>query len=222
MTDLKKILAQAPEALGRIHDILDDQKSVKIAEFSPQNTALVVIDMVNGFVKCGNLSSDRVLKINAPIAALCAEVKARGIQTLAFADTHTNDSVEFLSYPSHCLEGTEEANLSDEIARVGDIKLFPKNSTNAFLAPGFCNWLKENPEIKNFLLVGCCTDICVEQFALTLKAHFNENNQKSRIIVVSSLVQTYHSDFHHADLLQLLSLYQMHLGGVEIVSRVEF
>ena len=46
-----------------------------------------------------------------------------------------------------------------------------KNSTNGFLTKDFGLWLEANKNIKNFIVVGCVTDICVSDFAKTLNCY---------------------------------------------------
>ena len=62
-------------------------------------TALIVIDMVNGFVKEGPLSSDNAMAINKPIARLMQICVTNGMHCVVFADSHTMESPEFEIYP---------------------------------------------------------------------------------------------------------------------------
>ena len=137
-----------------------------------------------------------------------------------FADTHTGESPEFGSYPVHCLTGTSQSRPVQELEAVGGYTLIPKNSTNGFLEPAFDKWLKEHPEITCFLVVGCCTDICIQQFALTLKTEFNRTNRSSQVVVPVSMTATYDAPGHPAALIELASYLNMQTSGVEIVSDI--
>lgn len=103
-------------------------------------------------------------------------------------------------------------------------QLIRKNSTNTFFAPDFQDFLNE--ELRNYreiILTGCCTDICVMQFALTLNAWLNEHNVNDvRIIVVSDCVETYHIDeVHDAYEMNAFALQTMKGNGIEIAGSIE-
>jgi nicotinamidase-related amidase len=177
--------------------------------------------MVNGFVREGALKSSRVEEIIPEITRLSETFDELHIPRLVFADCHTNASPEFDAYPAHCMEGTVEAEVVDEIKKTGGYKLIPKNSTNGFIEEEFQKWLKENQQIDTFVITGDCTDICVQQFAITLKTWFNMHNKKSRVIVPVNAVETYDFGLHDGDLVSVMALYNMVINGVEVVMEVK-
>ena len=187
-----------------------------------ERNLLVVVDMVNGFTKGGALSSKRILSINSKIADLSKICSKLGIQKIAFADSHSKNNPEFKNYHKHCLKGEWESNITDEIKESGDYLLIEKNSTNGFIEPKFTKWLINNNGINNFIIIGNCTDICIEQFSLCLKAYYNMKNENKNIIVVKDLVVTYNTDFHYSELMSLMSLYNMSANGINIVSKLVF
>ena len=185
-----------------------------------ERTALVVIDMVNGFAREGALASPQVTALIPHVTALVRRCGELGIARIALSDCHTSHSAEFASFPSHCQEGTEEAELVGELQEVGGLLHISKNSTNGFLEEEFLRWLGTHPDVDTFLVAGDCTDICIQQFALTLKAHFNRLDLTSRVIVPADAVATYDAPGHNAALCHLMALCNMRTGGVEIVSGV--
>jgi len=189
---------------------------VELGGLDPSRTAVFVVDMVNGFAREGAMASPRVEKLIGPIAALIRRCREAGIPTVAFADTHTSDSVELASYPPHCLAGTAEARLCREIAEAGPDTVIEKNSTNGFLEPVFAAWLRDNPQIDTYLVTGDCTDICVLQFVLSAKAWHNARNRPLRILVPLALADTYDGPDHPADLMNLTALALMRAAGAEI------
>lgn len=221
MKEKREFLESAQQALSEIYDSVRDAPAITLSALEPGRTVLLVVDMVNGFAKKGAMSSPRVGALNEKIASLGKVCSDRGIEVLAFADTHTIESPEFISYPPHCLEGDWESEVTEEIGRACAFTRISKNSTNGFLEPAFRAWLEERPQIDCFLVVGDCTDICIQQLALSLKAEFNRKNLPVRVVVPASCCETYDLGMHDGDLLHLLALYSMSAGGVEIVSDVE-
>ena len=77
--------------------------------------------------------------------------KVQNIEMLAFADCHEPTSIEFDAYPPHCLVGSTESEIIDELKEVGDYELVLKRSTNGFLEPAFHEWLAKHPQINQFI-----------------------------------------------------------------------
>ena len=209
------------QALDDMCDAVEETPILKLKNLDRDKSVLVIIDMVNGFVNEGNLSSKRIRSINNDIAEISECFDLMGIQRIAFTDCHNSESPEFEIYPKHCMIGTKETELTDEIKRTGIIPTIRKNSTNGFIEDEFLHWIIENRQIDTFVIVGCCTDLCVLQFALTVKAHFNRLNRKSHIIVPANLVETYDGPNHDGDLCNMWALNNMITNGVEVVSDYE-
>lgn len=204
------------EILGYIDDL--NQKNVlSIEKFNPNSTALIVIDVINGFAKEGVLSSERVTEIIPSVKNLMKLANSKDIKIVAFADCHTSNSTEFNSFPPHCLDGSTESQLVDEIKNVGDYTLIKKNSTNGYHAPDFKRFLEENPQIDTFIVCGDCTDICVLNFCLTLKTAFDQDNKPCNIVIPIDSIETYDAPKHYSELMNIMSLKLMENAGVNIV-----
>lgn len=197
---------------------LEKLKSKKINELNLSKTMLFIIDMNNGFAKKGALYSDRVEALINPITNLAKILEAKNCEIIAFTDSHNKDSIELRSYPTHCLENDYESKIVDEISTIKNLKVIPKNSTNGF----FCLEDKSFENIDNIIVVGDCTDICIYQFVITLKAYFNQNNIDKNIIVPMNLVDTYHIDnIHNAEIMNIVFLNSMIQNGVEVIKEIE-
>ncbi len=216
----ESILSEGGKVFSAIAEWLDQRPELCLSQLDPKRTALIIVDMINGFAREGALQSPRVEKIIAPIVCLTRACQKAGIPVLAFADSHGEMSPEFRAYPPHCLAGTNEAELVDELKALGGYRLFLKNSVNGFLETEFQQWLKEHQAIDQYLVVGDCTDICIQQLAVTLKAWFNMNNRESRVIVPVNAVDTFDGGLHHGDLMHEMALFMMSGNGVEIVGRI--
>ena len=76
---------------------------------------LVVVDMVNGFIKEGVMSSKNIEHIIPRIKALVEKTKKSNEGVAFIKDTHTPESLEFKKFPVHCLKGTSESELVSEL-----------------------------------------------------------------------------------------------------------
>ena len=202
------------ELKGRIIDLqsLDKDK-----------TAVFIVDMVDGFVYSGALSSPRVAAIVNNIAEL--NEKTKGYKKMFFLDCHEDNSQELMYFPHHCVKGTNEVELISELktehSNGPETFYVEKNSTNGFFSNGFQEWLKKyENEVDNFIVTGCVTDICVLQFTLSLKAYFNEKNKDKRVIVPMDAVEFYDVGSHDGNLMNLFALYNMHINGIEVVEKI--
>ena len=221
ITNKNEFLKMSVNTLEEIFDTLTKLPAIRLEDLSGEQTALIIVDMINGFAREGALSSPRVEALIPEIAELSKACGELHITKLAFADSHTEASPEFEAYPAHCMAGTIEGEIVDELGEIGGYTLIPKNSTNGFLEEEFQKWLKENEHINTFIITGDCTDICIQQFAITLKTWFNMHNKKAKVIVPINAVDTYDLGLHDADLMSAMALYNMIINGVEVVAGVE-
>lgn len=196
---------------------LDNLSNININDYDLNKTGLFIVDMNNGFAKEGALSSPRVEKIINPIADFGKLICSKINTIVAFTDTHNEDDVELKSYPAHCLRGDKESEIVKEILDINNIEILEKNSTNGF----FVMDMEKYKSLDNFIVVGCCTDICVYQFVLTLKTYFNQNNLDKNIIVPINLVETYDIDMiHSGDFLNTVFLNSMMQNGIDVVKSI--
>ena len=192
--------------------------SINISEIN--DPVVFVVDMINGFVKEGNLADTAIMSIVEGQRRLMDRLECKNV---FICDSHPPKTREFLAYPKHCVIGSKETEVIGELR--GYIKkIICKNSTNTFVAPEFQEFLKEDlMRYKDIIIVGCCTDLCILQFALSLQSYLNEHNLcDQRIIVVESLCETYHIDhLHDAYFWNDVSLKNMQTNGITVVSEIE-
>ncbi|MBC7959706.1 MAG: cysteine hydrolase [Vallitaleaceae bacterium] len=220
MTSKNDFIKKSGETLSDLYDLLQNLEPLDLKDLPPQNSVLIIVDMINGFAREGALQSPRVDALIPGITELSLKCDEKGIKKIAFADCHTDASPEFEAYPAHCKMDTSESEIVSEIKEVGGYTLIPKNSTNGFLEPVFQQWLIDHSKITNFIIVGDCTDICIQQFAITLKTWFNRKDKKVNVIVPVNLVDTYDFGLHDADLLHVVALYNMMGNGVKVVKSI--
>lgn len=210
------------DSIKKIEDELKG-KTLNLDSLDKEKTALFIIDMVVGFVYSGALSSPRVANIVNNIDEL--NRKTIGYKKVFFLDNHEKDSQEFRYFPSHCIKGTTEAEVISELknkcSEGKETYYIEKNSTNGFHSKEFQQWLESNEnKVDNYIITGCVTDICILQFALSLKSYFNEKNINKRVIIPMNSVETYDGGSHDGYLMNLFALYNMHISGIEIVEKI--
>ena len=194
-----------------------------VEEFCIDNkSVLFIIDMNNGFAKSGPLSSKRVEKLIPSIVEDVEIFNSFNNPIIAFTDSHKKECLEFKSYPIHCLENSYESEIVDEIKQFNDIMIIKKSSTNDFLEEETKKYIDSfvRDGYKNFVLCGCITEVCVKQFAQTLKAYLNVINKDINVIVPINSVDTYDSPEHNADIINLFSFYEMNSCGIKIVKNI--
>ena len=155
--------------------------------------AVFVIDMNVGFCEEGNLADPTIKHIVPNIIPIIRAVLENGEGLFIVNDKHTKDSVELNRYAVHC-DNEKESRTINELAIYEEYanRLFYKNSTCALFAPGMMEMLMEMISLKRVVIVGCCTDICIQNFAIALRNFFDELNIDVEIIVPKNAVETFH------------------------------
>ncbi|NLY72263.1 MAG: cysteine hydrolase [Tissierellia bacterium] len=207
----------ALESLSKIKDQLDGLPSLDIAKLNTEETVLIHVDIVEGFLNFGALHSKDAQGI-VPFVEKLNE-KMKDYKKIFVIDRHPKGAVEFKSYPPHCEEGSGEDELIEELLPyTEDSLIISKNSTNLFHAKDFLDFLKDFPQIKDFVFVGVVTDICILQATLSLRSYFNEHNQDKEIHVLVPAVDTFELEAtnHPRGLHNLFSLYNMQMNGIKL------
>ncbi len=157
---------------------------------------LIVVDMVNGFVREGVLHDEEIAKVIPLQEKMIQEYLDKEDLVVFIKDTHMVDSVEFVRFGDtpHCLKDTNEAKLVLELQKYEGLPntiSIEKNSTSFMEAPNFRKLMKEQKELFSFDIVGCCTDICVVNGSIGLANYLDQENRKHDIRVVENAIATY-------------------------------
>lgn len=169
---------------------------MKVNNLKMYEKCLVVVDMVNGFVREGMLHDEKIAEKLDRQIELIKEVKAEGELIVFIKDTHDNNSAEFERFGDmpHCLKGTIEAELVDELKEFEnneDTISIEKNSTNFMEAPDFRLLMELQQNMNEFDIVGCCSDICVFDGAMGLAGYLDQWNRRHIIRVHEDAIATY-------------------------------
>lgn len=207
-----------------IVNIINDLSKLPVLKFEnldKEKSTLIVINPLNGYMKKGKLCSERLSDIVSPIKDTIKKFKDENMDIIVFSDSHTLKSVELLNQPEHCIKGTEEAEIIDEIKKIGGFKQIEMNSTNAFHVPDFQEHLENNQEKDAFIICGNYTDTCILNFAVTLKTYFDQVDKKVDIYISIDSVETYDYEIHNGELMNILSLQIMLNSGIKLVSNIK-
>lgn len=223
------LLSNCTNAIGKLYDNLTNLDSLLLSELDPEKTLIVSVDLNNGFAKEGTMSSSLVNEIIEPTVIAFKKMKEHGLNIIAYTDSHTKDSIEFETYPVHCLQDSAESKLVSEIQEYVDF-IKNKESTNGFLAgnPLIQNQMhypklnqKDLDKIDKIVITGDCTDICVYQYAVTLKTYLNQVNRRCDVIVVLDLIETYDAPYHNADLNNVVFTNSMIDNGIKVYQNIK-
>jgi nicotinamidase-related amidase len=239
--DLERLVESSRPFLGWLVGWYNDRPALDLAEVAeeaggPDRVAVLAVDVTTGFCSEGPLASERVGGIVEPIVRLFERAHSLGIRHFILPqDTHTEDAVEFGSYPAHCVRGTDQPQTVADLKRLPFSERFlimEKNSISSSIGTELDEWLDSHPEVTTYFVVGDCTDLCVYQLAMHLRLRANELNlSQVRVILPLQGVDTFHIPVevakeidampHHGDLLHLVFVYSMAQNGVDVVERVE-
>lgn len=182
---------------------------------------LIVVDMVNGFVKSGALADPYIRHIIKPIQELIEEFKKDENKDVVFIrDAHKPGCAEFQKFPEHCIDGTWESEIIDELKPYSiDSRVYKKNSRSALFAPGFMRDLEimRLNLLRKVVISGCCTDLCDLDLSIPLVNYLDEKNSKVEIIVPEDAVETYDAPNHNRDEYNELAYKIMKQEGIKLV-----
>lgn len=183
---------------------------------------LIVVDMVNGFVREGVLHDEKIAKVVPRQIELIKGAKNAGKLIVFIKDTHDEDAVEFERFGNtkHCIKKTTEAEIIDELKlyeEEQDTTIVEKNSTSFMEAPDFRTLIEEQSKLEEFDIIGCCTDICVFNGAMSLANYLDQWNRKHVIRVHEDAIATYSEDErqNYVDAAKLL----MEQQGIQLVKK---
>lgn len=196
----------------------------------PDRVAFLVVDLIKGFTSQGPLASPRIEHLLKPAVRILTKARELGVRHFLFpSDSHPPDSHEFGSFPPHCVEGTEEAELADELQALPlPSKILPKRSLSAWIGTGLEEYLAQHPEVTHLVVIGDCTDLCVYNAAMHLRLVANDRHLPWVVVVPAAAVDTYDLPVekareigalaHDGDFLHRVFLYHMQLNGVRVVA----
>lgn len=183
---------------------------------------VLVVDMVRGFHDLGNLANPRTARIIPNIRELLERKTAEGggWRILFLADNHELNDKEFDMFPPHCIEGTQETEVVDELQEFcgtgNNPIVYPKTRFSGFYKT-YLDAFLEIAKPEKVIVVGVCTDICVLHTVADLR------NRDYEVIVPNDCVETFDLPNHGAEEEGRLALKHMKyiLGATIVESQKE-
>ena len=137
-------------------------------EFDPDSTALLVVDMQNGFChEEGSLYAPASEKAIDSVKEVIESARSAGTQAIYTRDVHPPEQFaeahyydEFERWGEHVLEGSWEAEIVEELAPSEGDHIVEKHTYDAFYNTELEGWLRARG-IDDLLLCGTLANVCV-------------------------------------------------------------
>jgi nicotinamidase/pyrazinamidase len=153
---------------------------------------IIVIDVLNCFCKRGNLYSPRLATVIKPIRAYLERELARGAKAVFLADTHTPDDPEFAMFPPHCVAGSGEEEVVEELKEIAERSIVVRKDRYSGFHGTKLDQILTDLAPDEVHVVGVCTDICVLHTVADLR------NRYYPVTVHQDMVETYDDRDHPA------------------------
>jgi nicotinamidase/pyrazinamidase len=152
---------------------------------------LIVTDVQEGFTRLGNLASPECTAAIPRIRRLVQDEQAAGTPVIFTKDSHVEDDLEFRMFPPHCVVGTDEHHLVEELRDLEPdaAAVIEKRRYSAFFDTGLERILKEMAP-DEVHVCGFCTDICVLHTTADLR------NRDYSVVVRSEACETFSAPGH--------------------------
>lgn len=179
----------------------------------------LIIDMVNGFVKYGTMHDKSIANVIPNQIQLLEKMQKETDIIAIVKDTHKKKCIEFKTYPEHCVKGSGEENLVEELSQFEneDALVFEKNSTDVTHVPEFFEYIEKMQNLKEIVVGGCCTDICVLNAVISMKTYFNQEDLDIDIVVPRNCVETYNGPTHSQAEFNEIAYKLISQSGVKVV-----
>ena len=137
-------------------------------KFDPEHTALVVVDMQNGFCHPdGSLYAPGSEEAIGPIRELVDHAREAGVRIVYTRDVHPPDQFEdahyydeFERWGEHVLEGSWEAEIVEELEVHEEDRVVEKHTYDAFYQTELDGWLSAR-NVKDLVFCGTLANVCV-------------------------------------------------------------
>lgn len=155
---------------------------------------MIVTDVQEGFTRLGNLASPACTAAIPRIRRIVDDELAAGTPVIFTKDSHVENDAEFEMFPPHCIVGTEEHELVEELrdAEPEAAAVIRKQRYSAFFGTELDRVLRDlAPDEVH--ICGFCTDICVLHTTADLR------NREYAVAVRAEGCETFDAPGHDHD-----------------------
>ena len=172
---------------------------------------LLVIDMVKGFFdpKCPLYCGDRARDIIPAVRKLVEFEVKKGSEVFFVCDAHEEHDLEFEIFPPHCITGTEESLVIDELSGLDGARI-DKKRFSAFFGTNLEERIKPLCPEK-IIVSGVCTSICV------LHTVVSARNLDYKVEIPVDSVADFDTDNHNWALKHMENILGAKVVGVPVV-----
>lgn len=186
--------------------------------------ALYIIDMNNGFVNFGAMANPKYNDLVPEQLKMVEKIRREKGAVNFILEGHDKDALEFKTYPVHCVKGTDEALLIPELIgeqEKADTFTYYKNSINGMLNRSVQDDIKNLRNLREIILEGVCTDLCVFDFGRTLLRYLDELNRDVKVFVVRNAVDTFDAPGHDREEWTNMAFRFLEQAGAIVVDDIE-
>lgn len=168
---------------------------------------LIVVDMLKGFLEPGHnlYCGDEARRIIPAVRRLVEAEHRRGGRVIYLHDTHKPDDLEFRMFPVHCVAGTPETELVEELQGLPGEHI-AKARYSGFFGTDLEQRLASVGPGK-ITICGVCTDICV------LHTAADARNRDYDVVVPTDCVASFDAEQHRWALRHLEKVLGVKLAG---------
>lgn len=165
--------------------------SVLPRRFELPGRVLIVTDVQEGFTRRGNLASPECTAAIPRVVGIVEEELAAGTPVVLTKDSHVPHDPEFRMFPPHCILGTEEHHLVEELREMEPTAaaVIHKHRYSAFFRTEL-EAVLETLDPDEVHICGFCTDICVLHTTSDLR------NRDYDVVVRSEGCETFDAPGH--------------------------
>ena len=151
---------------------------------------ILVVDDIDGFLKEGILADKKNMVVVPETRKLLRRKISEGWEVIFLCDSHKEGDPELQIFEDHCMAGTKEAKVVDELFEfVTPENYIPKPGHDGFYGTNLEEIIKQkNPE--KIVVVGVCTDVCVLYTIIGLR-NIKLPNPDCQVIVPKDCVRAF-------------------------------
>lgn len=171
-------------------------------ELEKYEKAIYIVDMNNGFVNFGAMANPKYNELVPEQVKLVNKIRKENGLVNFILEGHNLDALEFKTYPKHCVLGTDEAKLIPELIKEQDkenTKTYYKNCINGMLNRDLQDDIKNLKKLREIIVAGVCTDLCVMDFARTYLRYLDQINKETKLFVVKNATDTFDAPGHNRE-----------------------